>query len=375
MAKYHIAWLPGDGVGKDVMDAAKIVLDTIDLDAEYVPGDVGWEFWKKEGNPLPDRTIQLLKETDCCLFGAITSKPKDEAQKELIPELKNKGFVYSSPIVGLRQELNLHTNLRPCKAFAGNPLNYRDDIDLVVFRENTEGLYAGVEFRPVTREVFNALMTHKKMKKFENVPLDDMAVSCRIFTKDGCRNIVRRAFEYAKEHNRKSVTLIEKPNVIRETSGMMVQEARKIAKEYLDIPLWETNVDAMCMWLVKNPQDYDVLVSSNMFGDIISDLAAQLVGGLGFAASGNIGDNYALFEPTHGSAPKYAGLYKVNPTAMLLSVKLMLDWLGEKKHAMKLDQAIATVIKEGKVKTYDLGGNNTSLEVAEEVAKKFEQLG
>lgn len=373
MAKYHIAWLPGDGVGNDVMDCAKIILDTINLDAEYIPGDVGWEFWKKEGDPLPERTIKLLKETDCCLFGAITSKPKDEAQNELTPELKNKGFVYSSPIVRLRQELNLHTNLRPCKAFAGNPLNYRDDIDLVVFRENTEGLYAGVEFRPLTKEVFTALMTHKKMKKFENTSLDEMAVSCRIFTKKGCKNIVRQAFDYAKEHGRKSVTLVEKPNVIRETSGMMVQEARKISKEYPGIELWETNVDAMCMWLVKNPQNYDVLMSSNMFGDIISDLAAQLVGGLGFAASGNIGDNYALFEPTHGSAPKYAGQYKVNPTAMLLSVKLMLDWLGEKNHAKKLDQAIASAIKEGKVKTYDLGGSNTSLDVAEEVAKKFEQ--
>ena len=374
MAKYKIAWLPGDGVGNDVMDCAKIILDTIGLDAEYIPGDVGWEFWKKEGNPLPERTINILKETDCCLFGAITSKPKDEAQRELTPELKDKGFVYSSPIVGLRQLLNLHTNMRPCRAFKGNPLNYRDDIDLVVFRENTEGLYTGVEFHPVPEEVFKALMIHKKMKKFEATPLADLAISTRIFTRKGCQNIIRQAFEFAKKHNRKSVTVVEKPNVIRETSGMMVKEARKIAEDYSGIELWETNVDAMCMWLVKNPQDYDVLVSSNMFGDIISDLAAQLVGGLGFAASGNIGDNYAVFEPTHGSAPKYAGQFKVNPTAMIQSVKLMLDWLGEKNDAVKLDQAIVTVIKEGRVKTYDLGGNNTSLEVAKEVAKKFEEL-
>ena len=374
MAEYKIAWLPGDGVGNDVMDCAKIILDTVGLDAEYVHGDVGWEFWKNEGNPLPERTIKVLKETDCCLFGAITSKPKDEAEKELSPGLKGKGFVYSSPIVGLRQLLNLHTNMRPCKAFEGNPLNYRDDIDLVVFRENTEGLYAGVEFRPLPKEVFDALMTHKKMKKFENIPLEDMAVSCRIFTRKACQNIVRQAFEYAKEHNRKSVTLVEKPNVIRETSGMMVQEARKIAEEYPGIEFRETNVDAMCMWLVKNPQDYDVLVASNMFGDIISDLAAQLIGGLGFAASGNIGDNYALFEPTHGSAPKYAGQYKVNPTAMIMSVKLMLDWLGEKETANRLLQAIAMVVKEGRVKTYDVSGGNTSLEVAEEIVKKFEQF-
>ncbi len=370
MAKYKIAWLPGDGVGNDVMDAAKIILDTIELDAEYIPGDIGWEFWKSEGDPLPERTIDLLKEVDCGLFGAITSKPRDEAIKDLNPELKDKGFTYSSPIVRLRQTFNLHTNLRPCKAFEGNPLNYRDDIDIVVFRENTEGLYAGVEYHPVPEELFNVLSkTHPKMKKFEGESLEDMAISTRIFTRKACQNIVRQAFEYAKKHNRKSVTVVEKPNVIRETSGLMVREARKIAKEYPSVELWETNVDAMCMWLVKNPQDYDVLVASNMFGDIISDLCAQLVGGLGFAASGNIGDKLAVFEPTHGSAPKYAGQYKVNPVAMLNSVKMMLDWLGEKEDAAKLDKSIAQVIKEGKFRTYDMGGSNTSLEVAKEIAK------
>lgn len=374
MTKYKIAWLPGDGVGKDVMDAAKIVLDTVNLNAEYIPGDVGWEFWKKEGDPLPQRTIDLFKQTDCCLFGAITSKPKDEAQKELDPKLQGKGLVYSSPIVRLRQLLNLHTNLRPCKAYAGNPLNFRDDIDLVVFRENTEDLYAGVEFHPVPQVVFDALMTHSKMKAFAKVPLNDMAISTRIITRKASNNIARQAFEYAQKHKRKSVTIVEKPNVIRETSGLMIQEARKVAAEYPNIEFKEVNVDAMCMWLVKNPQDYDVLVSSNMFGDIISDLCAQLVGGLGFASSGNIGDKYAVFEPTHGSAPKYAGMYKVNPIAMILTVKLMFDWLGEKKLATKLEQAVATAIKEGKVKTYDVGGKNTTLEVAKEIARKFDEI-
>jgi 3-isopropylmalate dehydrogenase len=373
MAKYKIAWLPGDGVGNEVMECAKIVLETINLDADYIPGDVGWEFWKKEGNPLPERTIKILKETDCCLFGAITSKPKEEAEKELVPNLQGKDYIYTSPIVGLRQLLNLHTNMRPCKAFEGNPLNYRDDIDLVVFRENTEGLYAGVEFHPVPDKVLNALLSHKKMKKFEKVPLNELAISTRIFTRKGCQSIVRQAFEYAKSYKRKSITVVEKPNVIRETSGMMIREARKIAEEYPGIKLFDTNVDAMCMWLVKNPQDYDILVSSNMFGDIISDLAAQLVGGLGFAASANIGDNYGIFEPTHGSAPKYAGKFKVNPIAMIMSVKLMLDFLGEKQDGDKLLKAIAQVIKEGKVKTYDVGGNSTSLEVAKEIAKKFRE--
>lgn len=372
MAKYSIAWLQGDGIGRDVMDAARIVLNRLSLDAEYIPGDVGWEFWCSEGDGLPARTIELLKNTDCTLFGAITSKPKEEAERELAPELRDKGLVYYSPIVRIRQLLDLHTNMRPCKAYPGNPLNYRDDIDLVVFRENTEGLYSGVEFYPLPDAVRAALVeNHPKMERFAEVPGDEIAISCRIFTRNGCRRIVRQAFEYAKRYGRPSVTVVEKPNVIRETSGMMVREARDIAREYPDIEFWETNVDAMAMWLVKNPQDYSVLVSSNMFGDIISDLCAQLVGGLGFASSANLGDDYALFEPTHGSAPKYAGQYKVNPMAMLLTAKLMLDWLGEEDMAGRLESAIAAVIAEGRVRTYDMGGTSSTLEVAEEVAARL----
>lgn len=372
MAKYKIAWLPGDGVGNDVMAAARIVLEALKLDAEYIHGDIGWEFWKTEGNPLPDRTIDLLKSTDACLFGAITSMPNEEAQSELVPELQAKGLIYSSPIVRLRQEFNLHTNLRPCKAFPGNPLNYRDDIDLVVFRENTEDLYSGVEFHPLPQEVFEVIAKHNpKIKRFEKAGLENIAVTLRINTRQASQNIVRQAFEYAKKHGYKTVTVVEKPNVLRETSGLILREARKVAENYPDIDLWETNIDAMCMWLLKNPQNYGVLVASNMFGDIISDLCAQLIGGLGFASSGNMGDNYAVFEPTHGSAPKYAGQYKVNPMAMLLTVKLMLDWLGEIEMAQKVEQAVATVIKESQVKTYDVGGSSTTLEVAEEVARKL----
>jgi 3-isopropylmalate dehydrogenase len=380
MPKYKIAWLPGDGIGNDVMEAARVVLDALKVDAEYLPGDIGWEFWKHEGNPLPDRTVQLLKSTDVCLFGAITSKPKEEAAKELDPSLTDKGLVYSSPIVKLRQMFNLHTNLRPCKAYSGNPLNYRDDIDLVVFRENTEDLYSGIEFHPLPAEVRDVLAKHSKgMQRFAQTPLDEIAISVRLNTKKASANIVRQGFEYAKKYGYKSVTIVEKPNVLRETSGLIVREARKVAKEYPGIELWETNIDAMCMWLIKNPNDYGVLVASNMFGDIISDLCAQLVGGLGFASSGNIGDNYAVFEPTHGSAPKYAGQYQVNPMAMLLTIKLMLDWLSgtdplrgkENKMAERLEKSIAAVIKEGKVRTYDMGGNSSTLEVAEEVARKL----
>ena len=369
MAKYKIAWMPGDGVGNDVMEAAKIVLDKIKLDAEYPHGDIGWEFWKTEANPLPDRTVKLLNESDCALFGAITSMPKEECEKELVPALQGKGHVYASPIVRLRQEFNLRTNLRPCFAYPGNPLNFKDNIDIVVFRENTEDLYVGVEFHPLPDEVRDVLKKHnKKMGRFDAVEGKDIAVSLRINTRQGCRNIIVDAFELAKKQGRKSVTVVEKPNVVRETSGLMVRTAREVAKDYPGIELWETNIDAMCMWLIKNPLDYDVLVTTNMFGDIVSDLCAQLVGGLGFAASGNIGDKLAVFEPTHGSAPKYAGQYKVNPMAMLLSVKMMLEWLGEQDHADRLNAAIAAVIKEGKVRTYDMGGKSTTLEVAQAVA-------
>src|SRR5205807_599900 len=217
-----------------------------------VPCDIGWEFWCKEGNALPERTVKALKDTTCALFGAITSKPQDKAKEELAPELKDKGLVYFSPIVGLRQMFNLHTNMRPCKSYPGNPLNFLGNkitnpsgedvpIDQVVFRENTEGMYGGVEFFPLPEPVYTALCA--------------------------------------------------------------------------------------------NPKDYAVLVAENMFGDIVSDLCAGLVGGLGFAPSANLGDNYAVFEPTHGSAPKYAGQNKVNPIAMLLTTKLMLDWLKENEMA------------------------------------------
>jgi 3-isopropylmalate dehydrogenase len=372
MAKYRIGWMPGDGVGVDVMDATRTVLDAMGFDAEYIHGDIGWEIWRTEANPLPDRTLAMLRDVDAALFGAITSKPKEEAEQELIPELKGKGHVYRSPIVGLRQKFNLRTNLRPCKAYAGNPLNFREDLDLVVFRQNTEDLYMGVEWHPLPQEIRDAMkQTHPaQMGRMDATANEDIAVSCRIFTRKGCEQIVRDAFEYAQKFGYKSVTVVEKPNVVRETSGLMVREARKIAKEFPGIALWETNIDAMCMWLIKNPQDYGVLVSSNMFGDIISDLCAQLVGGLGFACSANIGDEVAIFEPSHGSAPKYVGLNKVNPIAMILSAKMMLDHLGEQDLAARLERAVAEVIAEGQVRTYDMGGDATTTDMAAAIAAR-----
>jgi isocitrate/isopropylmalate dehydrogenase len=369
LSRHRIAWLPGDGIGVEVMAAARIVLDAVGFDAEYVPGDIGWEFWRTEGDPLPPRTLDVLRNTDAALFGAITSLPKEEAEKALVPELQGKGLVYRSPIVRLRQEFGLRTNRRPCFAFPGNPLNVQEGIDLIVFRENTEGMYAGVEYHPLPDTVRSALKEHNKaMGRFDDVAGDDIAMTCRIITRKGAENIVRDAFEYARKYGYPHVTLVEKPNVLRETSGLMVRVARKVARDYPGIELWETNIDAMAMWLIKNPQTYGVIACSNLFGDIISDLCAQLVGGLGFAASGNLGDGYAVFEPTHGSAPKYYGQNKCNPMAMILSVQMMLDWLGEADMAARVKSAVADVIKEGKVRTYDMGGSSSTTEMAEAVA-------
>ena len=373
MAKYNIALLPGDGIGKDVMDAAKIVLEAVKLDAKYPEGDIGWEYWKNEGNPLPQRTLNLLRQTDTCLMGAITSKPEDEAQLELNPQLRDKGYKYYSPIVRLRQEFNLHTNIRPCRSYKGNPLNYREGIDLVVFRENTEGLYSGVEFCPFPPQLKEWLcQNHPKMKRFESTSPDEMAVSMRIMTKKACDTILTQAFQYAAKKEYKTVTVVEKPNILRETGKLMIREARRIAKNYPTVELQEANVDAICMWLLKNPLDYSVLVAENLFGDIISDLCAQLVGGLGFAPSGNIGDNYAIFEPTHGSAPKYAGQYKVNPLAIILSLSMMLEYLGEIGMAEEVECAVADVIAEGKVRTYDMGGNSSTLDMAKAVSDSID---
>jgi isocitrate/isopropylmalate dehydrogenase len=372
MAKYSIAVLPGDGIGKDVTEAAMMVLEKLELNAEYRFGDVGWEYWCTEGNPLPDRTVQLLKETDVCLFGAITSKTADEALQQLSPSLAGKGYQYRSPIVQLRQLFDLYVNLRPCKAFAGNPLNYREGIDLVIFRENTEGLYAGVEFHPLPSEVRKILEKHHSaMERFSSEKDEDIAISLRLMTKRGCHRILEKAFEYARRFGRKRVTLVEKGNVLRETGGLMIGEAQNVAKAYPEITFEVANVDALAMWLVKNPNQYEVLVAENLFGDIISDLAAQLVGGLGFSASGNMGDHYAIFEPTHGSAPKYAGLRKANPIAMLNAVVMMLEWLGELDRSNALERAVRQVVFEGIVRTYDMGGSASTTDMARAIAEKI----
>jgi len=374
MSTPTIVSMPGDGIGKIVLPEAIRVLEAVGFNANYIPADIGWDFWISEGNALPQRTIDLLEQHKIGLFGAITSKPKDKAAAELSPALRDKGFVYYSPIVGMRQHFNLDICIRPCKSFQGNPLNFirkknggfeEPMVDVVIFRQNTECLYAGVEWTNPPKQVHDAFATHPKFKPFKDIPGPDLAISARIFTRPACRHIAERAFFWAEKYGYKSVTVCEKPNVIRETSGMMEEEARKVAKNYPDIALWSTNIDAQMMWLTKNPEDYGVIVSGNMFGDIVSDGFAGLVGGLGFACSANLGEGCGVFEPTHGSAPKYEKLNPsiVNPIAMILSACMMLDFIGETPKADHIRGAISAVVAEGKVRTYDMmkitGGPNS----------------
>jgi len=371
MPKYTIAWLPGDGIGVEVLDATRVVLDELRVDAEYVHGDIGWEFWCKEGDAFPQRTIDLLKRVDAAMFGAITSKPMKAADADLAPELRDRGLVYRSPIVRMRQLFDLYVCLRPCKAYPGNRLNYKPDIDLVMFRENTEDLYSGVEFAPVPPELAALLAKlSKNFAPFASLGPDDYAVSCKINTRKGSERIVRAAFDFARKFKRRKVTVIHKANVVRATDGIFLEMARRVAKDYPEIEFDDANIDAICMWLLKNPSNYDVLVAPNLYGDVASDLCAQMVGGLGFGCSGNIGEKLAVFEPTHGSAPKHAGKNKANPIATILAAKMMLDWLGETAKAEKLEKAVAAVIEEGKVRTYDMGGANTTLEMGQAIARK-----
>ncbi|MCG6957206.1 MAG: isocitrate/isopropylmalate dehydrogenase family protein, partial [Gemmatimonadetes bacterium] len=366
MAKHTVVTMPGDGIGKVVLPESLRILDAVGFDAAYVHADIGWDLWVREGNPLPQRTIDLLREHKLGLFGAITSKPKKETEAELSPELRGQGYVYYSPIVSMRQLFNLDVCIRPCRSFPGNSLNFirqtadggfeEPPVDAVVFRQNTEGLYCGIEWTKPPEQVRAALALHKKYAPFADVPGPDLAMSVRMFTRTACRRILEAAFAYAAKHGYESVTICEKPNVLRETSGMMEEVAREVQKSYPDIWIRSTNIDAQMMWLTKNPEDYGVIVAGNLFGDIVSDAFAGLVGGLGFACSGNIGDEVAVFEPTHGSAPKYEHLDPpiVNPIAMILSAAMLLDHVGEMEKAGRVRAAIADVVAEGRVRTYDM---------------------
>ncbi|MEI6049272.1 MAG: isocitrate/isopropylmalate family dehydrogenase [Bacteroidota bacterium] len=389
MAKRTIVTLPGDGIGGVVLREAVRVLNAAGFEADYVNGDIGWEFWCREGNPLPHRTIDLIEKHKIALFGAVTSKPNDETKAELSPDLQGKGYTYSSPIVGLRQHFNLDICVRPCKSYKGNPLNFvrrgigntidEPLVDVVIFRQNTECLYSGVEWTNPPLQVHQALMTHPKfVENFGKVPVDELSISTRIFTKKATLRILQAAFEHAGKFGYKSVTVCEKPNVIRETSGLMWKLAKEIRKNsFPEIRLQNTNIDAQMMWLTKNPEEFGVIVAGNMFGDIASDAFAGLIGGLGFACSAQFSsDGIAVFEPTHGSAPKYAGyeVSIVNPIAMIESACMMLDYIDEKKISSEIRKAIADVIEEGKVKTYDMMKMSGRQEVIQNGAASTSQM-
>lgn len=350
--RYDVTYMAGDDSGFDMMEGALLVLESLDLPINWRRADLGWCMWEKsnkkfgEGDPrcntVPPETIKAIEETDATIMAAITSKAGV------------KGF--KSAILQMRQLFDLYINLRPAKTLPGigTPLAKNPDIDIVMFRENTEDLYAAVEFFPLPEEMFSL---HKGMERFREGK-GEIAVSWRVFSEEGCTRIIRAAFEYAKATGRKTVHCCNKANVIRQTDGMMKRIFLEIAKEYeqYGIKGIEENADATAMWLIKNPQDYSVIVASNVFGDILSDEASQLTGGLGFAPSGNIGRDTALFEPSSGSVPKYAHQYKVNPSAMILTCKMMLEYLGLDEAAQKIEKALGEVLVESRLGTltYDV---------------------
>jgi len=375
--KYKIAFMPGDGIGVDVLEASRAILDVADFDAEYIPLDIGFKIFEAEGDALPARTIEALRECDAALFGAITSKPRSDESVQVVE--KKFGVTYRSPIVRLRQVFDLYSNMRPSKSYEGNPLNFRKidgsipTIDIVTFRENTEGLYAGLEFESMIPELKN-IEDFRKFQERTSASDEDIRISCRVFTRNGCERIIRKAFEYAKTTGRNKVTVVHKANVIRATDGMFLEIAKEVAKDYPDVEWWTENIDATAMWLIKRPEEYSVIVSSNMFGDIITDQAAMLTGGLGFAASASTSKTMGVFEPNHGSAPKYAGQNKVNPIAALKSIVLMWEWLGRTDLSEELEKAIAINVAEGKVRTYDMGGSSSTTDVANDIARIFKGL-
>lgn len=334
---HRVTLIPGDGIGPDVARAAKTCVEATGVKVAWEEQICGEDAIKKFGTPLPDTVLQSIRKNKVALKGPITTPV---------------GTGFRSVNVQMRKELDLYACVRPCKTYEGIQSKYRD-IDLVVVRENTEDLYAGVEFHKGDKE------TTKLIKEFERTTKKrirpDSAISIKPISETGTKRIVTFAFEYALKYNRKKVTAVHKANILKCTDGLFLEVARQVAKKYEGRVEFEDRiVDNMCMQLVQKPLLYDVLVLPNLYGDIVSDLCAGLVGGLGVAPGANIGDNMALFEPTHGAAPKYRGLDKVNPTATILSAVLMLRYLKETKAADRLEKAIADVIREGKAVTYDL---------------------
>jgi 3-isopropylmalate dehydrogenase len=381
VARPEIAWLPGDGIGAEVLPAARLVLDATGFEAEYIPGDIGWEFWLKEGTPLPDRTIGLLRSTDCALLGAVTSKPNPDAVSELPERLRAKGARYSSAVLRIRKIFDLYTCLRPCRSFPGNPGNMKEGIDITIFRENTEGMYSGAEWDKIPQELYN-------IRGMERVPRQ-AAITIRAVTRKASHRIASAAFGHAEEGpakppaaggnlpgrdgGRRLVTAVHKANVMRATDGVFLSAVREVAGKHPEIGYEEMLIDACAMHLLRDPLRFDIIVTTNLFGDILSDLCAQLVGGMGFAPSANIGDDYAVFEPSHGSAPDIAGRGVANPVAAVLSAGMMLEWLGDRDRAAAVERAVAEVVRDGRVRTPDMGGTSGTMAMATAIAGKLKK--
>ena len=354
---YKVTLLPGDGIGPEITDATVRVLEATGIEFEWEVFTVGEAALSKYGTPLPDEAIESIKRNKVALKGPVTTPI---------------GSGFRSINVALRRKLDLYACLRPCKSYKGVITTPYTDIDIVVVRENTEDLYAGIEFQ---KDSLEASQLYELIRQSHKEPLrKDAGYSIKIISETGTRRIVKFAFEYALRYRRKKVTVVSKANILKFTDGLFLSVAREVAKGYPDIEYDEMLVDALSMRLVREPQQFDILVLPNLYGDIISDLCAGLVGGLGLAPGANIGDEAALFEPTHGSAPKYTGMNKVNPMAQMLSAALMLRYLNEEKTADRIENAIAAVIAEGKNVTYDLRRHRnetsaTTSQVADAVIK------
>jgi len=341
MTKKTVTLIPGDGIGPEVAEAARRCIDATGVAIEWEVVHAGSEIMEKAGTPLPENVLDSVRKNKIAIKGPVTTPV---------------GSGFRSVNVALRKELDLYACLRPCKSYLGVKSPY-SNINLIIVRENTEDLYAGIEFERGSKETDQLVSKIKELNpkaKFH----PDPAISIKPISKKATERIVRFAFETALKEKRKKVTAVHKANIMKCTDGLFLAVAREVAKEYEGRIAFEDRiVDNMCMQLVQKPQDYDVLVLPNLYGDIISDLCAGLVGGLGVAPGANIGEGIALFEATHGSAPKYKGLDKVNPTAMILSGVLMLRYMGEELAATKLEKAVSEVLREGRFVTYDLKEN------------------
>lgn len=354
-----IAVLPGDGIGIEVTHEAIKVFELLNVPVELCFGDIGWEFWKSEGNPIPKRTWDLILKSDVTLLGAITSMPKRESLKALPNELKDQSIEYVSPIIQLRQRLDLYVNIRPCFNVSGSIKEF----DFAVIRENTEGLYAGFDYYPVPKALHQLLDKSIKWSKYN---YDELSVSLRLQSKIGLLRLFEYAFSYAQKNQLSRVTFADKPNVLRHSSAFARECFEAIASQHSHIQADILNVDAVALWLVRRPEEFGVIVAENMFGDILSDLGAGVMGGLGFAPSANIGEKGAYFEPVHGSAPRVAA-GSSNPSAMFLTCAMLLDYIGYSNEAVRIRKAIKQVVKVGRHLTYDIGGKASTVEMSKAI--------